>query len=181
MVAENHMGNKLTVLIRPSDISELTLINNALLTPSETRLYLQKNESTATELSIPNSYGMSIPKVESMSSIESEVDFVAEGTLEKLKTLTTDDKSWTGVGQLLEVIENGKERDLNSCVLTVENRKSRDLITIDLTGFEFGNIELSLRQHEIKEISSTKISLGENYILQLENVQDMHLFYECVY
>jgi hypothetical protein len=71
--------------------------------------------------------------------------------------------------------------DLNSCVLTVENRKSRDLITIDLTGFEFGNIELSLRQHEIKEISSTKISLGENYILQLENVQDMHLFYECVY
>ena len=181
MVAENHIGNKLTVLIRPSDISELTLINNALLTPSETRLYLQKNESTATELSIPNSYGMSIPKVESMSSIESEVDFVVEGTLEKLKTLTTDDKSWTGVGQLLEVIENGKEMDLNSCVLTVENRKSRDLITIDLTGFEFGNIELSLRQHEIKEISSTKISLGENYILQLENVQDMHLFYECVY
>jgi hypothetical protein len=177
-------GNLITLLLRPLQRQDMSIISNALVNPELIDL-IKNSSSVDSELSNKTETDMSvISNAESMSSIELEIE---EKQLPVVPELYEEDnlklnKSWTGVGNLNVIDNDGKLKDLNRCVLNVE-RKGNYKITIDLTGFEFGNIELNVSNKQIKEMDDLQLLVksDQSYIITFDSTDDFQMFNECIY
>ncbi|GAV27952.1 hypothetical protein PMKS-001420 [Pichia membranifaciens] len=166
----NHRNESLTVLIRPSNSFGMKIIGNALVCPDAIDLVMSSS-SCDSELS-KNS---ELTRGTSISSIESEMT-VEEPTKEEMH------KSWSGMGSIKLMEASGRLKDLNRCVFSID-KKHDEKVLIDLTGFDFGNIELRVSKEQIKEVSDMQVMVkGErSYVLTFDSNEDVEMFYECVY
>lgn len=166
----NHRNEPLTVLIRPSNSFGMKIIGNALVCPDAIDLVMNSS-SCDSELS-KNS---ELTRGTSVSSIESEV--VAEEPAQEQMS-----KSWSGMGSIKMIEASGRLKDLNRCVFSIDKRHDEQVL-IDLTGFDFGNIELRVSKEQIKEVSDLQVMVkGErSYVLTFDSNEDVEMFYECVY
>ena len=166
----NHRNESLTVLIRPSNSFGMKIIGNALVCPDAIDLVINSS-SCDSELS-KNS---ELTRGTSISSIESEMT-VEEPKKEEMH------KSWSGMGSIKLMEASGRLKDLNRCVFSIDKRHDEQVL-IDLTGFDFGNIELRVSKEQIKEVSDLQVMVkGErSYVLTFDRNEDVEMFYECVY
>lgn len=179
MRTDNHKDSNLLVLIRPLNNQGMKFIGNALVNP-EGLDSLNSSESYKSGLTDGSAFSASA----SMSSIESVAEVIQSIKVETVPEVATPEltKSWTGVGTLNLIEETGKLKDLNRCVLSIDRRKKGDIV-LDLTGFEFGNIELKLKIEQFKAISDVELMVidKKSYIITFDSLQDLGFFNECVY
>ena len=191
VTTESYKGNNLTIMIKPSNRQDMRIISNVLVNPDIIdSLLVNNNESYDSEVSY-QSDKMMLPKMDSFSSIESEIEIDnvnnGKGNEFQYEEQSYATKHWTSVASLKK-IENDVVIDLNRCVLSVEN-KGNNSICIDLTGFEFGNIELNICKEQIDKIQLREVLVKRNeneadssdYILNFDSISDVNLFYECIY
>lgn len=165
----NHRNELLTVLIRPLDSFGMKLIGNALVCPEAIDI-IMNSSSCDSELSKRSVATQGT----SLSSIESEA-------IEEVPVKEDLTKSWSGMGSIKLIEESGKLKDLNRCVFSID-KKHGDQILIDMTGFEFGNIELKVEKEQIKDVGDLQVMVkGErSYVLTFDCNEDVEMFYECV-
>lgn len=169
----------LTVLIRPLDHNAMKIISNALICPEAVDILVNSSscDSDLSKQSVETqeTSTTSIESEELVDNIDEEIDHIISYGLEKVT------KTWTGVGSINLLQSDGKLKDLNRCVFSVVNKNDKN-INFDLTGFDFGNIELNVGKDQIRELEELQVVVKgrENYILVFDSLEDINLFYECI-
>lgn len=179
---KNMQGNDVTASIRPLDRHDMKIIGNALVNPELCENIVNNSFSVSSDLSTASQ----VSKETTATSIESDTEKVATAVdVENAKEEKVVErcKTWAGVGDLKLIMNSRKLENLNRCVVNVKNIEKN--VVFDLTGFEFGNIELKVDSNQIKIIENNGILINGRkqgvYLLSLDSIEDIRNFRSCVY
>lgn len=99
-------------------------------------------------------------------------------------TKSSENVSWNGLGSIC-ILNNGKMRKSERSVISVTTQQQ--FVTIELTGYEFGKIDIQLRKNQISKFSSKeglKILVNDistKYVLGFDTVDQLNEFHSvCI-
>lgn len=99
-------------------------------------------------------------------------------------TKASENLSWNGLGSTC-ILNDGKMKKYDRCVISITSQQQ--LVTIELTGYEFGKMDIQLRKDQVSKFSSdegVKILLNDKtckYILGFDSFDQLNEFHNvCV-
>lgn len=174
--ARNLKGNEITVMIKPLDRRDMKVIGNALVNPELFETIVKNSSSVSSDLSTVTQ--LSRESVATSMTVITDKGNDHDVQIETDTGKKTKFNGWSGVGDLKLIMSSKRLVDLNRCVVVVE-RNGNDIM-FDLTGFEFGNIEVKVDPKciRIDENNGVYINGGVKgvYLLVLDSSKDVESF-----